>query len=184
MTEKEKRKSIYIPNPRRNENSSVEPYQPEYERLNKYPAGYSKDFKEEMNKIKQDFAMNRRRRPTQKQFTLPDQAPNVGNISGHTHERTWDLINDQPTEANESIEASEEFIPPAKFPERAAEALLKFHEFAENQVILIVLDEVYPCSSLEEAEELVEALVFQNKISLEDISILYKHSIKVGVVVR
>lgn len=192
-------KELFVKNKSRKDDGSFEPPRPEYERLNKYPVGYDLKqgkqmsailFKDEQNKVMKDFQMNKK--TPKASGSYPAQTPNIGTISGYTEDQSWNNPNVVlPEKDPNKEEFRAEDIPdpgPVTFPSTSenynVSKLSFIHQLPSHSIVLVVGDEALFCSSLEEAEEQVEYLVFQEKISLKEISIIYKPELGMGTFLK
>lgn len=188
-------KELFVKNKNRKD-TVPEPPRPEYERLNKYPIGYDVKqgkpmsaimFKDEQKKVMQDFQMNKKAPKTSNQ--VPAQTPNIGTISGYAEDQSWNnpelvMVEEDPNQEEFKVEDIPEpgEMPPPPAPE--SHGLSFVHEIPSHSIVLVVGEEAFFCSSLEEAEEQVEHLVFQEKISLKEISVIYKPQLGMGTFLK
>jgi hypothetical protein len=186
-------KELFVKNKDR-KNTVPEPPRPEYERLNRYPAGYDPKqgkpmsaimFKDEQKKVMQDFQMNKKTSKTS--GSIPAQTPNIGTISGYTEDQSWNnpelvMVEEDPNKEEFKVEDIPE---PGEIPPPPTVSGLSFvHQIPPHSIVLIVGEEAFFCSSMEEAEEQVEHLVFQEKISLKEISVIYKPELGMGTFLK
>jgi len=189
-------KELFVKNNDRKE-TVPEPPRPEYERLNRYPVGYDAKqgkqmspimFKDERNKVMQDFQMNKKTPKTS--GSIPAQTPNVGTISGYTEDQSWNnpdlvMVEEDP---NQEEFRPEDFPEPGQMPPSVEDqnsfGFSFLHKIPSHSIVLVVGDEAFFCSSVDEVEEQVEHLVFQEKISLKEISVIYKPELGMGTFLK
>jgi hypothetical protein len=188
---------------------SPEDYQPEYERLDKQPNPVS--VSEDFNYAKQrplvvgsktkarpgDVVENLRKR---KVMIVADEAPEsappqpkrVGTVSGYSHERTWETNQQRPRDVldDEAVMGDIHYddvpdVPPQQKAYSYDDVERSLKSLPEGTIALVVGDEMIECASVEEAEGIVEALLFNDStVNIHDISVFHKLTVRIGVSVK
>lgn len=176
-------KELFIPNPNRGKDQR-EVTVPEHERLNVHeepPELRKIKFQEKISKIRRDF-----RNYTQ---DMKQTMKNVGAVSGFTEDRDWTPPGEPirpetiPQKPSTPFEHAYEEAPqqPDESELNLSQLGKDINEASLGQILIVVADEVIPCKNIQEAEEIVELLLFKEQTNIEAISILEKRKLKLGI---
>jgi len=167
-------KSIFIKNKYRDLFTKTNDYQTEHERLNREPEYYD---------VAKDFEYAKRH-----PIARPKQPPTV--VSGNDSELSWlpkeELSNiPRPIETHTSDPNLDEFecnsIPSPNHKEDTKS--ISIDNISDGNYFIVISDEIIAeAFDLSSIEDLVEKIIFNNNnLSLDDIIVLRKMKIKVGV---